>query len=122
MYEIDFYEDEQAYNNFEEFLNELLDSNEKSKQSQLKKIRYQMHLLEQLGPQLREPQVKELRGYKHKLFEMRPMPERIFFVFWDEDRYVILSHYQKRQNKTDPKEINKALKRLDNWLKRKEKD
>lgn len=78
-----------------------------------------MKLLEQLGPRLREPQVKELKGFKYKLFEMRPMPERVFFAFWDEDRYVILSHYQKRQDKTNRREINRALWRLEDWLKRK---
>ncbi|TDN27680.1 addiction module toxin RelE, partial [Lactobacillus crispatus] len=36
------------------------------------------------------------------------------------DRYVILSHYTKKNNKTDPREIAKALDRLDDWLERNE--
>lgn len=38
MYKIDFYEDVHGYSDFEDFLNELLESNEKSKQAQLKKF------------------------------------------------------------------------------------
>ncbi|WP_338217660.1 type II toxin-antitoxin system RelE/ParE family toxin [Lacticaseibacillus salsurivasis] len=119
MYEIDFYEDKDGYSEFEAYLDGLLESNEKKDAIILKKIRYQMRLLEVLGPALREPQVKELKGYKQKLFELRPMPERVFFAFWDKDRYVILSHYTKRQNKTDSREVAHALNLLNDWLSRK---
>ncbi|WP_155286874.1 type II toxin-antitoxin system RelE/ParE family toxin [Lacticaseibacillus zhaodongensis] len=121
MYEIDFYEDKDGYSEFEAYLDQLLGSNDKKDATTLKKIRYQMKLLEKLGPALREPQVKELKGYSHKLFELRPMPERVFFAFWDADRYVILNHYTKRQNKTDPREITRAISLLNDWLERKGK-
>ncbi|MCU6430013.1 type II toxin-antitoxin system RelE/ParE family toxin [Lacticaseibacillus paracasei] len=121
MYRITFYEDSDGYSDFETFLEELLSSNEKSRHTLLKKVRYQMKLLEELGPKLREPQVKALKGYAHPLFELRPMPERIFFAYWDQNRYVILSHYTKRQNKSDSREIQRALRRLDDWLSRKGK-
>ena len=75
----------------------------------------------QLENQMHEPQVKFLKGYRHPLVELRPMPERFFYVGWDKNRFVVLSHYQKEQNKTDPREIEKALTRLDDWLERKEK-
>jgi phage-related protein len=122
MYEIDFYEDDQGYSDIDEYLHMLLYSKDKSDVATLKKIRYQLNLLEKLGPALREPQVKELTGYKYKLFELRPQPERIFFAFWDTDRYVLLSHFTKKKNKTDPRQISRALERLEDWLNRKERE
>lgn len=119
MYQIDFYEDRNGYSDFEDYLESLLDSKDNADIAILKKIRYQMKLLENLGPALREPQVKELKVRGHKLFEMRPQPERVFFAFWDTNRYVILSHYTKRQNKTEIREIKRALDRLNDWLERK---
>ncbi|WP_054679424.1 type II toxin-antitoxin system RelE/ParE family toxin [Lacticaseibacillus sharpeae] len=121
MYRIDLYEDKDGYSDVDEYIQELTHSTNKQDIAILKKIRYQLTMLESLGPALREPPVKELKGYKYKLFELRPQPERIFFAFWDTDRYVLLSHYTKKQNKTDSKQIDRALKRLEDWLKRKGK-
>lgn len=49
------------------------------------------------------------------------MPERFLYAGWDKNRFVILSHYKKKKDKTDPREVEKALDRLDDWLERKEK-
>ncbi|WP_203624124.1 MULTISPECIES: type II toxin-antitoxin system RelE/ParE family toxin [unclassified Lacticaseibacillus] len=121
MYIIDFYEDKDGYSDFQTYLEKLLISHDQTDRMVLKKMRYQMKLLENLGPALRMPQVKELKGYTSRLFELRPLPERVFFSFSGKDRYVILSHYTKRQNRTDPREILRALSRLEDWLKRKGK-
>jgi phage-related protein len=120
MYKIDFYEDADGYSDIQDYLETLLHSSNKADRIQLDKIRYQMHNLRNLGPSLRAPYVKQLKGLPHQLFELRPMPERIFFAFWHQDRYIFLSHYTKRQNKTDPRELRRALRRLEDWLTRKE--
>jgi phage-related protein len=49
-----------------------------------------------------------------------PMPERIFYASWSDNRYVLLSHYTKKQNATDPRQVDRALNLLDDWLNRKE--
>lgn len=119
MYKIDFYEDSDGYSEIETFIFDLDSSNQKSDGILLRKILHQFDLLKTLGPNLREPQTKFLKGYRHPLMELRPFPERIFYAAWQADRFVILHHYTKRSNKTDIREINKALNNLDDWLKRK---
>lgn len=86
MYIIDFYEDKDGYSDFQTYLEKLLISHDQTDRMVLKKMRYQMKLLENLGPALRMPQVKELKGYTSKLFELRPLPERVFFSFSGKDR------------------------------------
>ncbi|WP_093625189.1 type II toxin-antitoxin system RelE/ParE family toxin [Limosilactobacillus gorillae] len=121
MYQIDFYEDSTGYSDVEEFIKQLNQSRQKQDHQILTKLTYQLELLSHLGKLMHEPQAKFLKGYRHPLMELRPMPERFFYASWDRDRFVILSHYRKKQNKTDPREVEKALARLDDWLERKEK-
>lgn len=119
MYQIDFYEDSTGYSDVEEFINHFDQSKQKQDHQILTKLTYQLELLSQLGNQMHEPQAKFLKGYRHPLMELRPMPERFFYAGWAQNRFVILSHYKKKQDKTDPREIEKALTRLDDWLNRK---
>lgn len=120
MYEIDFYEDKDGYSEIQDFFDDLDQSNEKSKKVLFGKITHQLDVLQNLGPMLHEPQAKYLKGYRHPLFELRPMPERIFYAALSDGRYVLLSHYTKKQNSTDPRQVDRALRLLDDWLSRKE--
>lgn len=120
MYQIDFYEDENGYSDIEEFIHHLDNSNQKQDHQILTKLTYQLDLLSQLGNKMHEPQAKFLKGYRYPLMELRPLPERFFYAGWSKNRFVILSHYTKKQNKTDPHEIEKALNRLDDWISRKD--
>lgn len=121
MYQIDFYEDKNGISDVTEFIEYLDQSTQKQDHQILTKLTYQLELLSQLGNMMHEPQAKFLKGYRHPLMELRPMPERFFYASWDRNRFVILSHYKKKQNKTDPREVEKALDRLDDWLERKGK-
>jgi phage-related protein len=38
------------------------------------------------------------------------MPERVFYIAWQKNKFVLLSHYTKDQNKTDPKQLKHAIK------------
>ena len=70
-------------------------------------------MLSQLGNRMKMPRSRFLKEYRHPLMELRPIPERLFYASWKQDRFIILSHYTKKSNKTDPREIAKALDRLD---------
>jgi len=118
MYQVDFYEDRDGYSDVAEYVHQLDQSKQKQDKQVLTKISYQLALLEQLGNQMGMPQSRFLKGYRHPLLELRPLPERFFYAGWKKDRYVILSHYTKKSDKTDPREIEKALDRLDDWLER----
>lgn len=64
------------------------------------------------------PQSKFLKGVKYPLWELRPMPERIFYITWQKDKFVLLSHYTKKQNKTDPKQLKRAIRLADDGYER----
>lgn len=122
MFQIDFYEDRNGYSEIEEYLKKLDNSNQRDDKKVLKKIINQLDMLALLGNQLHEPQAKFLKGYRHPIMELRPMPERIFYASWNKDRFVLLHHYTKKQNKTSKKEVEKALNNLDDWLERMDKN
>ena len=118
-YEIVFYEDENGFSEIDDYLRQLDKSNQKNDKILLRKIIHQMNMLELLGNQLKEPQSKFLNGYRYPIMELRPMPERIFYAIWNGNKFVLLHHYTKKQNKTSTKEIEKALRKLDDWYNRK---
>lgn len=118
MYEIDFYEDRNGDCELRNFLETLNQSHRKEDMVLLRKITFQLELLAQLGPKLREPHAKFLKGYQYPLMELRPMPERIFYARWHDNRFVLLSHYTKRQNKTDKSEVLKAIRLYEDWIER----
>lgn len=120
MYQIDFYEDKNGFSDVVEYIEQLNESSQKQDKQVLKKLTYQLNLLSRIGTNLHEPQAKFLRGYRYPIMELRPMPERFFYASWKRDRFVILSHYTKKKDKTDPREVEKALRRLDDWLSRKD--
>ncbi|WP_390409388.1 hypothetical protein [Lacticaseibacillus jixiensis] len=76
-YDIDFYRDSDGYSDFEEYLDGLLESTDKTEKATAKKLRYQLGLLAEAGTALRLPQVAELKRYKHKLFETRRFAHRL---------------------------------------------
>lgn len=119
MYEIVFYEDEEHKSEIKDYFDSIRLSKQRDDKRIYSKLRHQLDLLSLLGPTLHMPHSKELRGLNIALFELRPMPERIFYVAWDHDKYVLLSHYTKKQNRTDSKEINKALRLAQDWFSRK---
>jgi phage-related protein len=115
MYEIIFYEDENGYSEFEDFIRKLRKSNQKKDRVLLNKIHVQLDYLEEQGLWLREPISKRIKGTEIHLFELRPIPERIFYVAWTNNRFIILNHYTKKQTKTDTREIDKAVKMFKEW-------
>ncbi|WP_329780869.1 type II toxin-antitoxin system RelE/ParE family toxin (plasmid) [Lactiplantibacillus plantarum] len=121
MYEIEVYEDKKGDSEIEDWLNKLNDSKQKDDQKILKKIRYQLKILAELGPKIRPPHSKVLKGYKYQIMELRPQPERIFYASYDGEKFVLLSHYMKKQNKTDKRQVEHAIALLENWLERKGK-
>mgnify|MGYP000405083862 CR=1 FL=1 len=49
------------------------------------------------------------------------MPERFFYAAWKRDHFVLLSHYTKKQNRTDSWEVDRAIRLLEDWINRKGK-
>ena len=96
-----------------------------SKQKQDKaiylKMRHQIKMLQAFGPMLHTPQAKKLKGYRYQLWELRPMPKRVLYGVWKKNNFVLLNHYTKKKDETDPRQIESALSLLDDWYERKGK-
>jgi phage-related protein len=73
--------------------------------------------------QAREPLVKHLEG---KLWELRRASNdnvyRLLYFFFSGQRIVFVHGFQKKTQKTPPSEIDIALKRMNDYIERKEEE
>lgn len=79
----------------------------------LAKIRHAIRLLQEFGPQLRQPYSKKLTGHS-KLFELRTAGSpavRLLYTAINK-KFIILHGFVKKTNKTPAKEIKTALGRI----------
>ena len=116
--EVNYYHDQHGKSEIGEFIDRLAHSSQKQDVAVLKKLAYQIELLKGLGTNLGMPQAKFLKGYRHKLWELRLLPERVFYTTWDGKAFLLVSHDAKKQNKTDPRQIERALNLIDDWERR----
>jgi len=86
----------------------------------MRKITHQLDMLTSFGPNIGMPQSKLLKGYDYTIYELRPQPERIFYAVVLNQQILLLHHYTKRTNRTDSRQITKALTNLRDWLQREE--
>lgn len=121
MYQVIFYEDKNSHSETFDYFLRISHSKQKQDKATYVKMRHQINLLKSLGPMLHSPQSKKLKGYRHQIWELRPMPERVFYGVWHQSKFILLNHYTKKSNETDPRQIEKALSLLDDWYERKGK-
>jgi len=120
MFEIEIYETASGRSEIAEWLEELNAKARTSKVSRtrLKKIAEYLELLKAYGTQIGEPAVKHLTN--SNLWELRPMRDRILFAYWRDNKFILLSHFEKKTQKTPPREIKKAERILADFLERDE--
>ena len=84
------------------------------------KIYRTVGLLEAFGYQLTEPHAKTLSGYdglKELRIKFASDICRLFYFHFSNKIYVVTSGYQKKDTKTDPREIERALRLIDEYKK-----
>ena len=81
------------------------------------KIARYLQLLQEFGPGLSMPHARHIEG---RLWELRPDAHRLFYVLWSERRCIVLHAYRKKGQKAPRREIEQALRRLDDYLSRQE--
>lgn len=59
-----------------------------------------------------------IKFLREQIYELRPDSSRIFFFHYQNGIFIILHGYEKKTNKTDPKEIEKAIKEKKDYLTR----
>ena len=78
------------------------------------KIRNALRLLQEFGTSLGMPHAKPIKG---KLWELRPGGIRLFYFAYIEKQFVILHGYRKQSQKAPGREIEIALRRMEDLKK-----
>jgi phage-related protein len=115
LFTIDFYRGADGRSDVLEYIENLYEKSEKSKTDRInhQKIILYMKLLREMGVSVGEPVVKHLGD---GLYELRPLSNRILFFYWDNNKYVMLSHFIKKTDKTPKREIEKANRRRKEYI------
>ena len=108
MYSIEFYKDKDGNEPVKEYISSLARKNDKDSRVNLNKIRDYIKTLSEYGTRAGEPYVKHIEG---EIWELRPLRNRILFFGYDGNKIILLSHFIKKTQKTQQREIDKA-KRL----------
>ena len=119
MYKIRFYKDRHGYSQVKAYVDELLESKDKSSRIKYNKILAYLQVLQARGTYCGEPFVKHLAG---KIWELRPLKDRILFAAVIENEFILLHQFVKTTQKTPRREIQKAQKELQDFMERGEED
>lgn len=110
-WQVEFYTDHRDRSPIMDYLDDL-------PQKEQAKIRNHIRLLRQFGNQLGPPHAKQMKGNARGVWELRPMPTRIFY-FFHTGRWIILLHaFLKKKDRTDANEIQIALNRMKTFMER----
>lgn len=104
-----FYRDKNGKEPVLEYLKDLLSQNSKDSRIKAAKIQDYINILSEHGTKIGEPYIKHIDG---EIWELRPLRDRIFFVAWVKNSFVLLHHFMKKTQKTPNKEIEKAKREL----------
>ena len=88
-----------------DYLRELAGKKDKDSRIKFNKMNDYIQMLSQYGIQAGEPYIKHLDG---EIWELRPQRNRVLFVAWLDDGFVLLHHFLKKSQKTPKREIDKA--------------
>lgn len=110
MYKISFYKDRQGRKPVREYIKELSTKKDRQSKKTLDKIHEYLNILSLNGTRAGLPYVRHIEG---EIWELRPAQDRIFFAAWLDGQFVLLHQFTKKTQKTPPREIEKARKRLE---------
>ena len=117
MYSIKFYKDKNGKEPVKDYLSTLGKKKDKDSRLNFNKIRDYIKILSQHGTRAGEPFVKHIDG---KIWELRPLRNRILFFGYDGNNFILLSHFIKKTNKTPQREIEKAKQLMTDYIERSE--
>ena len=115
MYQVRFYKDAKGNSPVLDVLEKLSAQRDKESRIRLNKIKNYIDVLENFGTTIGEPYIKHIEG---KIYELRPMKDRIMFAAYTGKEFILLSHFIKKTQKSPAREIEKAQKRFNDFLER----
>lgn len=105
MYDVSFYMDRNGEQPVLSYLKSLLAKNDKDSRIRARKMQDYINILREYGTFIGEPIVKHIEG---DLWELRPARDRVLFVAWHKNGYVLLHAFEKHTQKTPEREKNRA--------------
>lgn len=117
MYEIHFYKNRKGEQPVRDYIMSLDGKNGKDARIKATKIRDYIKALSIYGLSLDTNYIKPIKN-EENLWELRPLKDRIFFVTWNETGFVLLHHFQKKTQKTPVREIEQALREIEDLKRR----
>ena len=117
MFEILVYEDEEGESEIDDWVKKLTRESVKNKDSRinLKKLYLYFDVLKEYGTHAGEPYMKYLED---GIWELRPIDNRVLFFYWEKDKFVLLHYFRKKTQKTPKREIERAKRNRDDFLRR----
>ena len=116
MYKIVFYQDKKGVSSVKGYIDELSQNcSNKDSRVKLKKITAYINQLSENGLKLGIPYIKHIED---NIWELRPLRDRILFAYLDNNKFVLLTCFMKKTQKTPKHEILKAKKCLEDYMKR----
>ena len=117
MFNIEFYEDEHGNSDVKEFIINLRKKSATSKDAHVNfnKVIAYLDILEEMGTRVGEPVTKHLDG---EIWELRPLSNRILYAYYKDNTFLLLHHFKKKTQKTPRREILKAQKELNDYIRR----
>lgn len=117
QYIIEIYKDKRGKSEISEYLKQLQDNKTKDNYIKFNKISSYIELLSKNGLKLNNIYIKHLRD---DIWELRPLKDRILFASWYNNRFILLSIFMKKTQKTPRREIEKAKRLFKDYKKRSE--
>ncbi len=115
MYEINIYQTPSGNRPLEKYLKKLADEH---KDDELTEITAYLKNLEKYGLEMNTKfRPKAYKFLREDIYELRPSSSRVFFFLYKDGKFIILHGYEKKTRKTDPNEINKAIREKKIFLK-----
>jgi phage-related protein len=114
-YKIYFYRAKDGSRPVADYIVALKHKSDKDSRIKLNKIQDYINALGEYGLQLRESYIKHLDG---EIWELRPLRNRILFVAWHDNSFVLLHQFMKKTQKTPAREIEKAKWELADLIER----
>ena len=115
MYKIHFYKDSKGREPVKEYLDSWRNKGDKHSQLNFLKSAEYIKKLSKDGTRAGTPYIKHIDG---KIWELRPLRNRIMFFGFEGDSFILLSHYIKKTQKTPKEEIHKAKRLMKDYIER----
>lgn len=115
MYSIKIYEDKYGKSEIKDYIRSLQQNQSKDSKIKFNKIISYMRLLSENGLSIGELYIKYLNN---EIWELRPLKDRILFTYWNNNRFILLSIFAKKTQKTPRNEIEKAKRLLKDYRER----